>query len=276
MRIITLLIILLSISCTKEHELKSKKDGRLFAVVDTSALYDSTLIAQYPFLNGSNDFLKIGYVNKWVNRKLILKKIYAEEFQNNQNILLQLKKIEEDFLISKFIKNRADENKISKAHLEEYYADNITDFLIPENEYKYQLIYFDRKDEATTVFNYMKKSMKFNFNSLKDEYSKVIVQKEVIGNFTKESKIVSKTVSNKLSELKIGGFSKPFKENNNYIIVKLVDKRVEGDAFPFIEVEGKIMLREYAKYETKIYHEIADSLKLYSSVKVYINGDVND
>ena len=113
-------------------------------------------------------------------------------------------------------------------------------------------------------------------NALKNNLSRLIIQKEIVGKFTSEKNIESEKVKQILSTLKVGSFSWPMKHEHNYIIVKLLDKRVKGDPYPFIEVEGKIMLKEYSKYEQKKYHSIVDSMKIYSDIKVYINGDIDE
>jgi len=276
MKYILLLLTLIFFNCSDKIELENKKMGSLLASVDTSSLYDSTLIFQYPFLNKTNNFMKINYVNKWINRKLLLKKIYDDKFNLNPKIKQKLKKLEEDFLLNLYTDKLLKDNKISKDKLEEYYKNHISDFSISNNEYKYQLIYFNKKEAAKKIYHYMKAKKKFNFNYLPNELNTLIIQKEIIGKFTPKNEINSKKIKSILSNLKIGSFSKPMESDGNYIIVKLLDKRVKGDSYPFIEVEGEIMLKEYSKYESQKINDIVDSMKLYNDVNIYINGDKNE
>ena len=274
-----LIIFIVSLSlfqCADRIELNSRKLGKLLATVDSSSIYDSTLIEQHPFLRGSNDFMKVNYVNKWVSRELILKKMYSDEFHKKAKIKKRLLKMQEDFLITAYMTELLEDDRIPKDDLLEYYNTNLSEFSIPENEYKYQLVYFDNREHSKKVYTYLRERNKFDFNALKNSLSRLIIQKEIVGKFTSEKNIESKKIKEILSALKVGSFSWPMKYEDNYIIVKLLDKRVKGDPYPFIEVEGKIMLKEYSKHEQKKYHSIVDSMKTYSDVKVYINGEIDE
>ncbi len=276
MKCLIILTSILLLCCSDGLNLKGRKLGKLFATVDTSSLYDSTLIEQYPFLKGANNFLKINYVNKWIDKKVVLKAVYDDGFHENEKIKAQLERLQEDFLIQAYMNKKIAEARVSKDDLVKYYNEHKTDFLASDNEYKYQLIYFNRKDESKRVHTYLRDKKKFNFNSLNQDLKKTILQKEIVGSFVAEKDIKSEEVKKKLKALKIGDFSQPVKYDDNYIIVKLLDKRSKGEPYPFIEVEGKIMLKQLSKKEGIIKRAIIDSVKLYSDINVYINGDENE
>ena len=87
----------------------------------------------------------------------------------------KIERLKEDMLINEFLTAQTNRQKISKDKLEAVYTKNISQFLIEENEYKYQLIYFDRKDDANKVYSVMKENKIYNPLNLDSDLSALIV-----------------------------------------------------------------------------------------------------
>lgn len=264
-----LLVAVFSLGCSAGFDDKAKNDDQVVARVDDEKLYFSELVGQFPHLADASDEVKSKYVQRWVEKRVLLSHIRKTNFDEKPDIRDELKRMEETFLLVKFNDHIAgNTTNIDADKISNFYAENMEQYRVEETGYKYEIVFFENENNANlshAAFN--------QNNSLvpPSELASQVVRRESVNSFVRESQI-SKELLSVLSSLKIGEISRPFLLDNMHAIARLNDRKNKGDYLQIEDVREIIALELLGNKQQHVLAGVLDSLLVFHRIENLYNG----
>ncbi len=189
--------------------------------------------------------LRVQYVNRWVDRRILLNEAKRRGYHRNKEIKKRLEAIREEMMINKLLDEAIQIDSPDETEIVAYWRDHTGEFTRPADEVKLIIVFTPDRNIAWGVRNGMDQSM--SPEELMAEYEGISF--DTTGYLRKDR--LPRNMQRSLNRLRTNDPSLPFQVHDQWMIVKLVERASAGNTRSVEEVSDEIRLRLTAEEKNR-------------------------
>lgn len=245
---------LLSVSCRRGVD-----DSEVVARID-NILLTKTMLENRMAVEGYTPDQENAYIERWVDRQLLYAEAQRMGFHRSEDLALELKMIEQEFLINRLLEATfAERIEITEAEISAVYDQDKDLFTVREEEVRLRHLLTETAEEANVARQEIRAGKAFE-EVARERSVDLFREKGGDMGYVRRDELIPE-VGRVAFTLSPGNVSRVITSSHGYHLIQLVEKHREGDIKPLAEVQDHIRQRIRVSKERNVYFDLLYQLQ---------------